>query len=273
MRTLKMKVREIFVKSIISKSRIYGIDYSVNPYLGCQHGCKYCYARFMLRFVDEKDKWGEFVHVKVNAPRLFSKEISRVRDSSILFSSVCDPYQPLEERYELMRPMLKKLIDREDIHTIILTKSDLVLRDVDILSKMKNLEVGFTINFYDDSYRKVFEPGAPPIRRRFRALRKLKENGIRTFGFIAPFLPIFTYRDLERLLKEYFKSGVDYIFLDKLRVKHGNYEPLSETLRNEFPEHFEDFFRKTFSNSYFMKIKREVESLCLDYPLHCVFGY
>ena len=108
-KALQMKIREIHSKSILSPSKIY--DYVVNPYVGCQHGCTYCYARFMKRFTGHKEPWGEFVDVKVNAPDLLRREITRKKMGSVWMSGVCDPYQPLEKKYRLSRQCLAILVE------------------------------------------------------------------------------------------------------------------------------------------------------------------
>ncbi|MFH0879237.1 MAG: radical SAM protein, partial [Lentisphaerota bacterium] len=137
-----MKVTEIQSKAILSASKIY--DYVINPYVGCQHACSYCYARFMKRFSKHKEPWGEFVDVKINASDLLNVEIARKKKGSVWISGVCDPYQPLEAQYQLTRKCLEILADH-DWPVFIQTRSPLVLRDLDILKKIKHCEVGFSI--------------------------------------------------------------------------------------------------------------------------------
>lgn len=131
----RMIVREIFTKSILSKSQIQ--DYAINPYVGCSHACRYCYAAFMRRFTGHKEKWGEFVDIKVNAPDLLAREIKKKRLGRVWVSGVCDPYQSVEKRYKLTARYLKILLENQWPVTI-QTKSSLVLRDIDIFEKFKN---------------------------------------------------------------------------------------------------------------------------------------
>ena len=159
--------RQIEAKSILSKSGIDGIAYCVNPYVGCSHGCAYCYASFMKRFTGHREPWGSFVDVKVNAPMLLEKQTRRAGAGTILLSSVTDPYQPAEARYRVTRGCLEVLAGRH-FPVDILTKSPLVLRDLDLLKTFDNLSVGLTITTDDDAMRKVFEPGAPPIKATYR---------------------------------------------------------------------------------------------------------
>ena len=105
-------VREIQAKSILNPSKIH--DYCVNPYTGCEVGCVYCYAAlFMRRYSGHSEPWGEFVDVKINAPALLAKQIMKAKRGTIWFASVCDPYQPLEERYALTRRLLEILVGRD----------------------------------------------------------------------------------------------------------------------------------------------------------------
>ncbi len=179
-------VKEIQAKSILSKSKVY--PYVVNPYTGCQHGCSYCYARFMKRVTGAKEPWGGFVDVKVNAPELLQREIKKKKRGRVWVSGVCDPYQPLEATYKLTRQCLE-ILARNSWPVIIQTRSPLVLRDMDIIKEARDFEVGFSITTADDRIRKLFEPGAPPVNDRIQALGELHDAGIRTYAMIAPVLP------------------------------------------------------------------------------------
>lgn len=181
-----MKVKEILAKSILSKSKVF--DYTLNPYVGCEHGCYYCYARFMKRFTGHKEDWGEFVDVKINAPELLKKEIKGKKPGKVWISGICDPYQPLEKRYELTRRCLEIFIEN-DWPVTIQTKSPLVLRDLGLLRKSRKIEVCFTITTADEKIREIFEFRAPSIEERVNALAKLHSEAIRTQAMIAPLLP------------------------------------------------------------------------------------
>jgi DNA repair photolyase len=186
---MALVVKEVRAKSILSRSGIEGISYTVNPYTGCGHSCLYCYATFMKRYTGHTEPWGEFVDAKVNAPLLLAKQLSRAERGSVILSSVTDPYQPVEAKYKLTRGCLIALSDC-DFPVEILTKSPLVLRDTDVIVKCGRIEVGFTITTEDDRVRRIFEPLAPSIEQRIRALQTLHEKGIRTFVFIGPVLPM-----------------------------------------------------------------------------------
>lgn len=209
-----MVIREIYVRSILSRSKVY--DYTVNTYTGCQHGCSYCYARFMKKFTGHKEPWGKFVDVKVNAPDLLLKEIENKRTGRVWISGVCDPYQPIEKKYELTRRCLEILI-KHDWPVTIQTRSPLVLRDLELLNKSLQTEVGMTVTTADDNVRRLFEASAPPVKERIRALEKLHFAGIKTFAMIAPLLP--QAEDLVQGLA----GKIDKVLIDRLNYHYADW--------------------------------------------------
>jgi len=208
-----MIVREILAKSILSKSQVY--DYAVNAYVGCSHSCGYCYAAFMKRFTGHKEKWGEFVDVKINAPEVLAGELKKKRRGRVWLSGVCDPYQAAEKKYRLTRKCLEVLLENQWPVTI-QTKSSLVLRDIELLGQFNDIEVGFSITTADDKIRKLLEPGASPIRARVDALAVLHSKGIRTFAMIAPLLP-----GAEKL-SDMLAGAVDFVLVDRLNYHYAN---------------------------------------------------
>lgn len=208
-----MKTKEIFSKSILSSSKIY--DYTINPYVGCQHGCSYCYARFMKRFTGHREPWGDFVDVKTNAPDLLKKEIEKKQKGSVWVSGVCDPYQPLEEKYKLTRRCLDILV-RKDWPVVIQTRSPLVVRDMDIFKKSNRIRVCLSVTTSNDEIRKAFEPNAPSIMERLRSVESLYRNGIETYVLIAPILP-----EAENLIRM-LAGKVNQIIIDRMNYRHAN---------------------------------------------------
>lgn len=209
-----MKVREIYSKTILSNSKIY--RYVINPYLGCQHGCFYCYARFMKRYSGHQESWGSFVDVKINAAELLQKEIRKKKRAEVWISSVCDPYQPLEVHYQLTRKCLRILLDHH-WPVIIQTRSSLVLRDIEIFKAAKDWEVGLTITTADDTIRRLFEPNAPAISGRLSTLAELHHSGIRTYAMIAPILPG------AEVLVSALAGKVNYIIIDRMNYHYADW--------------------------------------------------
>ncbi len=224
-----MLIQEIHSKSILSASKIY--PYVINPYTGCQHNCLYCYAHFMKRFTGHKEPWGTFVDVKVNAPELLKAEIVRKKKDRVWVSGVCDPYQPLEGKYRLTRQCLEILAEH-DWPVILQTRSALILRDLDILKKGSQFEAGFSVTTADDRIRKIFEPNAPPVQQRIRALEELHQAGIRTFAMIAPMLPG------AEGLAELLAGKVDSVRLDRMNYHYADWvyhqNGLEEYLTDEY---------------------------------------
>ncbi|KYH41458.1 MAG: radical SAM protein [Candidatus Bathyarchaeota archaeon B26-2] len=209
-----VKVREVTAKTILSRSRVS--DYTINPYIGCEHGCTYCYARFMKRYTGHREEWGEFVDVKINAVTLLKREIKRRRVGKVWISGVCDPYQPLENRYKLTRGCLEVLL-REGWPVTIQTKSPLILRDIEILREFREIEAVLSITTSDDEIRRIFEPNSPPIEERIEALGRLHSEGIKTYAMIAPLLP-----KAEELVKQ-LEGKVDHVLIDKMNYHYADW--------------------------------------------------
>lgn len=223
-------VREIEAKSVLNPSKIY--DYCVNPYTGCQVGCAYCYASlFMRRYSGHSEPWGEFVDAKVNAPDLLAKQILKARKGAIWFSSVCDPYQPHEERYGLTRRSLEVLAGR-DFPVVVQTKSARVRRDLDVIKRIPRVEVGFSIATEDERIIRLFERASSPVEERIEVLREFKAAGLATFAFAGPLLP----GDPERLAAR-LAGAVDRVLIDRMNyvpavrgfyARHGLLEALTD---------------------------------------------
>jgi len=230
-------VREIEAKSILNPSKIY--DYCVNPYTGCEVGCAYCYAAlFMRRYSGHNEPWGEFVDVKINAPALLARQIVKAKRGTIWIASVCDPYQPLEERYALTRRLLEVLAGR-DFPVVIQTKSARIRRDLDIIRRIPVVEVGFTIATEDETVARLFEKRASPVGDRIEALREFQAAGVSTYAFAGPLLP----GNPERLAT-LLAGAVDRVLIDRM-----NYVPAIKSFyaRHGLLDALTDSFFKTQS--------------------------
>jgi len=228
-----MIVKEVQAKSILSTSKVY--DYVVNPYIGCQHACSYCYARFMKRFTGHREPWGDFVDVKSNAANLLRVEINKKKQGRVWVSGVCDPYQPLEAKYKLSRQCLE-ILARNNWPAIIQTRSPLVLRDMDIIRQGKGFEVGVSVTTADDGIRKLFEPKAPPVNERIRALDELHKAGIRTYAMVAPMLPG------AEGLAELLEGKVDYVLIDRMNYHYADWIYRKYGLQDKLTD---EFFQRT----------------------------
>jgi DNA repair photolyase len=209
-----MKRREITVKSILTRTGIEGFDYCINPYIGCEHGCTYCYASFMKRFTGHHEPWGMFLDAKMNGPDLLEKQLKNKREGSVLVGTVTDPYQPAEEQYRITRGCMEALKD-SPLEVNILTRSPLCLRDMDIFEGFGHIEVGVSVSTDREEMRALFEPSAPSIESRVMALKTLHAKGVRTYAFIGPILPLNPSALVELLV-----GAVDKALIDRLNYSH-----------------------------------------------------
>jgi DNA repair photolyase len=241
-------VREVQCKSILTKSGIPSVDYAINPYVGCEHGCVYCYATFMKRFTGHDEEWGTFVDVRVNAPQVLARQLRRARPGNISLGTVTDAYQPLEEEYGITRLCLEVLQDY-DLPVSILTKSALVLRDLDVIKRLKAVDVAFTITTLDDDVRKRLEPRSSPVRARLEALRTLAEAGISTWAFCGPLLPFISdgESELDALFAKLREARVGYVLVDSLNLRGAAWGRVRKTLGAYRPE-LVDKYRALRSN-------------------------
>ena len=237
-----MIVKEIHCKSILTKSGIEVVDYALNPYVGCGHGCVYCYASFMKRFTGHKEEWGTFVDVKVNAAEVLVRQMRRAKRGNIAFGTVTDPYQPLERKYEITRACLE-VLTAHDFPVSILTKSALVLRDLDLLRRLEDVEVGFTITTLDEEVRRVFEPRSSPVPARLAALAELAEAGIKTWAFCGPLLPFLSdgEEQMDALFGKLAKAGVSYIVVDSMKLSGAIGGRVRRVLERHYPDLVEGY--------------------------------
>jgi len=182
-----MAVRLVECKSAISRSRLPGLDWAINPYRGCAHACRYCYAQDVTRFEVDKE-WGSVIEAKINIVSRLKKELEKGTEGVYGIGTVTDPYQPAEREYELTRGCLV-LLKRANARVSILTKSDLVLRDLDVLAGWEGAEVGISIGCPDDDVAAITEPGACPPSRRFETLAELSRADMSSYLMAAPILP------------------------------------------------------------------------------------
>jgi DNA repair photolyase len=227
--------REIESKTILCKSGIS--DYSVNCYVGCTHGCAYCYARFMKRFTEHFEPWGQFLDIKVNAPDILAKEVKHRRPGKVFMSSVCDGWQPAEHKHELTRRCLRILLEA-GFEVFALTKSTLVRRDFDLLASSRDSSLGCTITTLDECLRCKLEPSASPSEERFRTLEMAAEVGIRTSANFAPLMPELSDTDegLSALFTRAAEVPLHHINVDKLNPRPGVWNSLVQFLHRNRPE-------------------------------------
>ena len=182
-----IKLGEVSVKTVLTKSNLPIAGYSVNPYIGCTHACKYCYACFMKRFTGHEEPWGAFLDVKywdkIKNPKKYVGQ-------TMIVGSVTDAYNPQEEQFRRTRAFLEEM-QGSGINLIITTKSDLVVRDLDLIGTFPSPLVSWSVNTLDEKFKDDMDK-AVSIERRIAAMKKFHEAGIRTTCFISPIFPEIT---------------------------------------------------------------------------------
>ena len=252
-----MKIKEITCKTALSPSKLPGLDYALNPYLGCDHQCAYCYVPTVLHM--NQDQWKECISVKRNIPLKLAKELSKKRRGVVGISTVTDAYQTIEKKYRITRYCLEQL-QKFDFPIQIQTKSDLVLRDIDLIKRFSQAEIMMSIGTFNDKYRSILEPNACSIEKRIKVLDELKESkSIKTSVFLGPLYPDISLNDMIELLDQFIELDLSTILIDNLHLKPGLKEQIrlilhdDESLKSAFEEHI---FK---SSNWFQNISKEIK--------------
>ncbi len=248
--------KEIDTKDLITKSNLPASDYVINPYVGCPHACKYCYARFMKRFTGHTEEWGDFIDIKrcakpINVKKLYHK--------SVFLSSVTDCYNPFEAKYQITRDVLKQLT-QADCQITISTKSDLILRDIDVLKELKNLIVAVSVNTLDNGFQSDMDH-AGSITRRIAVLQELRKQGIYTVLFLSPIFPDIT--DFKEILEATSGFVCEYWF-ENLNLR-GNYkQEILQYIAEKYPQYLNDY-KEIYNNKnmeYWKQLSADIDSYC-----------
>lgn len=266
-----IKIRETKCRSALSLSKIEGVDYCLNPYVGCEHGCVYCYAVFMKRYTDHSEEWGQFVDIKVNLIERLAEQLKKVKPGLIMLGTVTDAYQPIEREMKLTRRCLE-LLSQYDFGVHIQTKSDLILRDLDLLKQIKNCWVGFTITTPNQKIADRFEPKASKIEERLRALEILSKNKIRTFAFVGPVLPFFSDNvgSLETIFQKLELLGVKKVYVDRMHYWGDRWERLKSFMEDYYPQVLSYYqWSKDNYKQYSAKLRNIVRKSLAGIDLDC----
>lgn len=248
------KINEIKVKSIMTKSSLPVGGYSVNPYVGCPHACRYCYASFMKRFTGHTESWGEFLDVKY-WPEIKNPE--KYAGQRVVIGSVTDGYNPFEEKYRRTRTLLEQL-KKSGAKMMICTKSDLVTRDLDLLTQMKDVTVSWSVNTLNEAFREDMDQ-AVSIQRRLDAMKQVYDAGIRTVCFVSPIFPGIT--DIQAIIEQA-KDRCDFIWLENLNLR-GDYKiRILDYIREAYPDLlplYEKIYNKK-DREYWRELEAEIHT-------------
>lgn len=259
-----MIIKEINVKNILTKSNLPIAGYSINPYVGCTHACKYCYANFLKRFTNHKEEWGTFLDVKY-WPKITNPH--KYDGSTMIIGSVTDGYIPQESKYKRTRQFLEE-VKGANIKLIITTKSDLVLRDLDLIKTFQNPLIAWSINTLDENFKMQMEK-TTSIARRIEAMKICHNLNIRTTCFISPIFPGITnvFEIIEKI-----KDYVDYIWLENLNLRGDFKLRIMEYIKSNKSELlplYESIYNKGDMN-YWNKLDKEVKKYAFKNSLEYV---
>ncbi|MFW9887462.1 MAG: radical SAM protein [Candidatus Thorarchaeota archaeon] len=259
-----MRIKSVQAKSIITRSNIPGIDYVINPYIGCQHACIYCYAEFMKRFTGHGgETWGDFLDVKQFGFDKIKPE--KYDGSTILLSSVTDPYTPLEAKYENTRRVLERLVSTK-ANVQILTKSRLVERDIDLFQQFENIQVGVSINTLDEEFARTIEPRASKPKDRLKALQQIAEMGISTYVFVSPIFPKIT--DWMAII-DAARSFASEFHFENLNFRSHNVPRILRLIAKNRPDLLGHFERIRKDPTMWDVMEGEIEEYCREMDLDC----
>lgn len=251
-------IRDIETKNIMTKSKLPVGGFSVNPYVGCTHGCRYCYASFMKRFTGHSESWGTFLDVK-HWPKI--KNLWRYQGQRVVIGSVTDGYLPQEEKFQNTRRVLEQL-KGSGAEILICTKSDLVVRDIDLLKEMGKVTVSWSINTLDEQFRADMDKAAS-IEQRLSAMKKVYDAGIRTVCFIAPIFPGIT--DFEAIFQRV-KNQCDLIWLENLNLRGGFKHDVLDYIAQNYP-HLVSLYDAIYhkgDRNYFHSLEERAEQLAQE---------
>lgn len=254
-----MKINEIQVKSIMTKSSLPLGGYSVNPYVGCPFECKYCYASFMKRFTGHKEPWGKFLDVKY-WPEIKNPE--KYSGKQVLIGSVTDGYNPYEKKYKRTRKLLEEL-ETSNAKITICTKSDLVKRDLDVLRKMKDVTVSFSINTIDELFRRDMDK-ASSIECWLTAMKEVYEAGIRTVCFVSPIFPGIT--DVVEIIEKA-KDFCDFVWMENLNLRGGYRSVILNYIKTKYTDLFplyEQIYNKK-DRSYWKELESQMRAYAKEH--------
>jgi DNA repair photolyase len=249
-------------KSLLNRcvsNRAMPFTWTINPYRGCEFGCRYCYARYTHEFMEMRDgmEFEQKIYVKDHAAELLRHELRRVKPGeSIALGTATDPYQPAERRYEVTRGILQEFARRRGFELGIVTKSNLVVRDLDLLkevAKANRLSIHITVTTLDVDLARILEPRAPRPDLRLDAVRTLAQAGLRAGVSCSPVVPGITDspKDLEALIRAAAEAGADYVFANPLFLKPCSAAVFIPFLEQNFP-HLAANYRERYQDRAFL---------------------
>lgn len=261
-----LAVRDVQCKAVLNGRGDAG--YSFNCYTGCSNGCAYCYARYMQKFHPHAEPWGQFVDVKVNAPDVLARQLRRLKPGSVFTCSACDGWQSVERRYQLTRRCCQLLLEA-GFSLAILTKNELVLRDLDVFAG-REVSLGVTITTADPATARLWEPGASPVPARVNILKQARMAGLQTTIMFGPLLPGIsdTTEGLRALFALAAEANVGRIWTDALNPRPRVWPSVQALLRAHRPD-LPAYYRRILFDAaardrYLAELRQRVEQAAAE---------
>lgn len=250
--------KKIVAKDYLTKSKLPASDYVINPYVGCPHACKYCYASFMKRFTGHEEEWGSFIDIKECEKPI---NVKRIKGKSVFLSSVTDCYNVFEKKYKITRNILEQLAD-VDCQITVSTKSALIVRDIDLLKKLRNLKVAFSLNTLDEKFQKDMD-NASKILERLKALKILHDEGIYTVLFMSPIFPYIT--ECQELI-DVSKDRVCEYWFENLNLRGAYKKTILNYIRVNYPQLLEKYKQIYLKNdlTYWKELAYALDRYCSE---------
>ncbi len=251
---------DFLINKIRTKDKLFGGEFTIDLYQNCEFGCIYCDSTF-----------SKTIYIKKNGPEIFEKELRNTKKGTIIVGSVHDPYQKIEEKELLTRKTLE-IIQKYNFSCHILTKSDLVLRDIDIISKIKNSLVTISISSLKNDVSRFFEKNVSPPNIRLKTIEKLKNFGIRTGLAIIPVLPYIVESELEKIVKHSKKRKADYILYKHLELKGDQkicFLKELEDFKPELVKKYKNLYKNSYlpDENYSKELKKTIEKISKKYKI------
>ena len=252
-----MKVSNCSHRPIIVPCSLKNFDYQVDPYIGCEHYCYYCYV-----LQNAETDWSEEIQVHEDMAAQLGQALEKISPQKIYMGYYTDPYQPCEGEYRQTRTALEIMLER-GFSASILTKSDLVCRDIDFLKEMKGASVSVSVAFNDNPTRRLFEASTMDTEKRVDALRKLQDAGIKTSALICPVIPYVT--DVMSLI-DCMAPLTETIWIYGLSIEQTsgqNWKNVVGILKEHYPHNHEEITQAVLTNdhSYWKDLRENLSNL------------
>lgn len=246
-----MVIEEIKIKRALNRLRSNFLPYKwdLNVYRGCSHRCQYCYALYSHQYLESGKNFFDTIYVKTNIVETLEKELSnkKWKREVINLGGVTDSYQPIEEKYKIM-PEILKLMIKYKTPIVISTKSDLILRDMNLLIELASVatvNVAVTITTMNENIRNKIEPGAKSSEKRLEVLKQLSGKNIGLGLHLMPILPMITDNEenIENIFREVSKIPIDYSICGFLNLRSATRVNFLDFIKRDFPNLFNDYLK------------------------------